>query len=482
MHFEYSRMRRLLAYFNPIARLGNKHYSILLSTTITLLFMISIEIYAHIIAKDPEVVGLPALFIFPPLIIYFSFRDGIRGGIAATIVTVIYYGYIINTGNITPAEKSTQWETAFILGLIYLILAYIIGWLKQTIDIHIEQETDLGRRLQAIVEQLPVGVIITNSSGQVMLVNKQLEDMLHIQIPYGYHILRNNTFSALQPLAKTLKTGKTVTDLEKTVNREGKSLTVKVHTSAIHNKEGKVIAVASIIHDITQQKELEIRKDDFINMASHELRSPLTSMKLYLEVLENLTEQYHDKRVTTTLTSIKDQTERLQDIVNDLLDVSRLHTGKMIIEKEILRIDQLVFQVVEELQVTIQHHAITIVRIQPLTVLADKVRISQVLTNLITNAAKYSPGGTPIEIAVEKKDVYVSVQVTDYGIGIAKDQHKKIFDRLYQVTDSQEKTFPGLGMGLYISKEIIKLHKGTIGVRSTKGSGSTFYFRIPLFS
>ena len=132
----------------------------------------------------------------------------------------------------------------------------------------------------------------------------------------------------------------------------------------------------------------------------------------------------------------------------------------------------------EALQGTVEQH-IVYEKTKPLHVFVDRFRIDQVLTNLITNAAKYSPRDKEILIKIKKEGDKVIVSVKDFGIGIEKDQQKRVFDRLYQVTDEKEKTFPGLGMGLYISKEIVKRHKGTIWVESQKGHGSTFFFSLP---
>jgi signal transduction histidine kinase len=157
-----------------------------------------------------------------------------------------------------------------------------------------------------------------------------------------------------------------------------------------------------------------------------------------------------------------------------------LQTGKLHFTKEDIRLDELIEETVEQLEGTTKNQSITFSGKNPLTVNADRYRVYQVLNNLITNAAKYSPEGSDITVRLKKIDGKAVVSVSDSGIGISKDQQKKIFDRLYQVVDAEINTFPGLGMGLYISKEIIKRHKGTIWVESEKGKGSTFFFSLPL--
>jgi signal transduction histidine kinase len=189
---------------------------------------------------------------------------------------------------------------------------------------------------------------------------------------------------------------------------------------------------------------------------------------------------YKDERATKIVGSIQHQIERLQELVNDLLDVSRLQTGKLTFTKEDFRIDQLVEEAIADLKGMAKDQRIVYTGKVAIKVHADKFRIYQVLTNLITNAVKYSGDGKSIKLNIKRKEGKVVVSVQDFGIGIAKEQQRKIFDRLYQVIDDKQKTFPGFGMGLYIAKEIITRHQGKIWVESEKGKGSTFFFTLPL--
>lgn len=206
-------------------------------------------------------------------------------------------------------------------------------------------------------------------------------------------------------------------------------------------------------------------------------------MKLYLDILlGQLSDPSQQEKAHKITKSIQYQTGRLQELVNDLLDVSRLQTGKLTFLKEEFRLDELIEQTVEELQGITKQHKIVVTSHTPTKVIADRFRIYQVFTNLITNAVKYSPPETEIIVSVKRGDGKAIVSVRDQGAGIAKDQHTKIFDRLYQVSDNEGKSRSGLGMGLYISREIIKRHHGAIWVESTKGKGSTFFFSLPLKS
>lgn len=479
-------------YINPIARLGRTKYSVWFPLLFSIAVCVLSEFFALQIAKDPKIVGVYIIWINVASIIYFAFRDGIRGGVITAVLAVLYYFYIIYTRHYAGAQLTSAIDTTLVLGSLYLLMAVVIGWLKQTIDGLIESEANEKHRLRAIMEQLPVGVTITNSKGYVVLVNKKVESILGVKIPLGTKVgddpilptmLNNNKayVPSQGPLSQVLYGKKTTAAKDFIVTRrDGKKLYLQTTASAIHNRGGKLIAAAQIVHDTTQQRELEKRKDDFVNMASHELKTPLTSMKLYLDFLSRRMKEYDDDRATKTLNSIKHQTERLQELVNDLLDVSRIQTGKLTFTKEFFRIDELVAETVEDLKGMAKKQEIIIIGKAPIKVNADRFRMYQVLTNLITNAVKYSADGKEIRIKVKRRNGEVIVSVQDFGIGIARDQQKKVFERLYQVVDDGGKAFPGFGMGLYISKEIITRHKGRIWVVSEKGKGSTFYFSLPL--
>lgn len=482
-------MNGLSHFLNPIERLGKRHYSFLTPLLATLLIILISEIYAYGIAKDPMVVGAYAIFLFVALIIYFSFRDGIRGGLITSGLTIAYYFYIIYTREYSGEMLASGIRTTLVLGLVYVLLAWVIGWLKQKIDNLIEREANEKRRLEAIIAQLPVGIIITDNKGVVVEVNKRVDAIIGMKLPIGFKIGQAPLLDARQngkklnpsqgPLAQVIATGKPVIGKEMVITRkDGKHVYIQNSASPIHTIDGRMIAAASIITDVTQQRELEQRKDDFVNMASHELKTPITSMKLYIETLMARLDT-KDERMMKILSRIKYQTENLQELVSDLLDVSRIQTGKLTFHKEVFTLSGLIEETIHGLQESTEKHRLVFNEKHKITVNADRFRLYQVITNLLTNAVKYSPDGGDVIISIRKANGKVIVSVKDSGIGIAKEQQKKIFDRLYQVTDPKEKTFPGLGMGLYISKEIIKRHKGNLWVESERNKGSTFYFSLP---
>jgi two-component system, OmpR family, phosphate regulon sensor histidine kinase PhoR len=484
-------MERILRYLNPLARLGNRKYSIVFPLFTTLAGCLLLEFWGNVILHNPSATGIFAIILLLGMIVYFSFRDGMRGGLIASVITIAYYFYIIITRNQGEDQLRSSIQTVLLLGLVYLFVAATVGGLKQKLDRMIEGEADEKRRLQAIIHQLPVGLVITNNKGAVVETNKQLENIVGVKIPIGYEMGKDDslvkgehgmpTWPRISPLVQSISTGRAVVRKDFVImGPNNKKTIIQVSATPVKNKQGKVIAAVSIITDLTQQREMEKRKDDFVNIASHELKTPLTSMKLYIDSLSNRLKDQVDSKSMRTLKGIQYQTERLQDLVSDLLDVSRIQTGKLHFEKEKFSLDKMINETVEELQRSTKGQKIIYSKKTSITVNADKFRISQVMTNLLTNAIKYSPPDTNIVISTKKNGKYVFVSVQDQGLGIDKSEHKKIFERLYQVGDAKEKTYPGLGMGLYISKEIIKRHRGNIWVESEKGKGSKFFFSLPL--
>lgn len=243
---------------------------------------------------------------------------------------------------------------------------------------------------------------------------------------------------------------------------------------------GKPMRLLGATTNITHQKQIEQDKSDFLSMASHELKTPLTSMKMFIDLLRKHIENTNLTKPKYFAKRVYDQANRLTELTNDLLDVSRIETGKLKLQKEKFAFNSFVEEIVEGIQATTDDHTIKVIHNPKLTLVADRYRLYQVLVNLLTNAIKYSPKAKDIIVDIKKDKKYITVSVQDFGIGIRNDQQKRIFDRLYQVTDPEEKTYPGLGLGLYISKEIIQRHEGTIGVESKKGLGSIFYFKLPI--
>ncbi|MET0637706.1 MAG: CheR family methyltransferase [Chitinophagaceae bacterium] len=237
--------------------------------------------------------------------------------------------------------------------------------------------------------------------------------------------------------------------------------------------------LVKIARDMTAGKILEQQKDQFIGIASHELKTPVTSIKAYAEVLRDMFLDANDIKSAELMNRLDGQVDRLTILISHLLDTTRIAEGQLIFQPEEFDLNQLINDQVADLQSLTSRHNLIVREGSIEKVTADRERIGQVINNLLTNAIKYTPDGGDILISSTNLGNAVQVSVTDPGIGMTPDSTGKIFDRFDRTNNPKIQTYPGLGLGLYISSEIVKRHNGKIWVESRPGKGSTFYFTIP---
>lgn len=247
----------------------------------------------------------------------------------------------------------------------------------------------------------------------------------------------------------------------------------------LRNDAGDIIFWVGTATDIEDQKQEMERKDEFIGIASHELKTPLTSLKGYLQLIAGYKKEDLPPIVKQYVTKASVSISKLQSLINDLLDVSKIKAGRLEYAIGDVNITSLMNLCVENARHINPAYTFNIKTDNEYIVKGNQERLEQVLMNLINNAVKYSPVNKTVTLNTQQICNNVRVAVTDSGIGLSPDQKDKIFERFYRVEDKLNMT-SGLGMGLYISKEIVNNHNGLIGVESEMGKGSTFYFELPL--
>lgn len=264
------------------------------------------------------------------------------------------------------------------------------------------------------------------------------------------------------------------------VRKDGSKIDVSLSISPVRDDEGRVIGAAKIARDISERKAFEQRKDEFISMASHELKTPITSLKGFTQILQRRLRQTKNEDALNLLARMDAQINKITKLIGELLDVSKMQAGPLEYHKELFNLNTLVQEMVENVQGTSRTHSLGLTHLSQIEIVGDRDRIGQVVMNLLTNAIKYSPDASRVDIRVdtdpERHNAIVSVQ--DYGLGIAKDHQQHIFERFYRVR-GQGQTFPGLGIGLSICNEIVTRHGGQIIVESEEGKGSTFSVLLP---
>jgi PAS domain S-box-containing protein len=287
-----------------------------------------------------------------------------------------------------------------------------------------------------------------------------------------------------------IRSGKKIQHFETVrVAKDGRKVNISLTVSPIRNKEGKIIGASKIARDITERIELEKQrllyteklhqlntyKDEFMAMASHELKTPLTIIKATLGIL--LLKMQEDDNSPFVQKTLK-QVDKLDKLINDLLDISKIQAGKLELKLADFDMNILLKEIIGNIQLTTPIRIILKENNGQVSAYGDMERIGLVITNLLGNAIKYSPGSKEIEVDAFRSDDAITVSVKDNGIGIPQEDITNIFSRFYRVSGLSS-TFSGSGIGLYISSEIISRHGGKIWAESELNKGSTFYFSIP---
>lgn len=255
---------------------------------------------------------------------------------------------------------------------------------------------------------------------------------------------------------------------------------VQARGKVFYDAKGKAVSLNGTLRDITEQKAEEQRKNDFISIVSHELKTPLTSINAYLQLMQRqafltANTSYQD----ITMKSLR-QVRNMKNLINGFLNISRFDSGRMMIEREVFDLKELFAELEDEFKLRINSHQIVADLTQSLSIAADPNKISQVIQNLVENAAKYSPIGTQITFGyLPTANQDVEIFVSDEGMGIAEEDRDQIFERFYRAGKDKVGTISGFGIGLYLCREIVELHNGHITVESNSAGGTTFKVRLP---
>jgi PAS domain S-box-containing protein len=278
-----------------------------------------------------------------------------------------------------------------------------------------------------------------------------------------------------------IKKGERVEHFEtKRLTSEGKLVDFSLTISPIRDAQGNITGVSKIARDISEKKQDEIRKNDFIGMVSHELKTPLTSLTALIQVLNQKLKSNEDLFVPSALEKANNQVKKMTGMINGFLNIARLESGKIHIEKQQFNLDELITETIDEARLTVSGHVFNFETCESLPVFADRDKIGSVLSNLLSNAVKYSPKGKQVTVKCAVVDGSAQVSVQDDGMGIKPQELDKLFERYYRVSSNHTQHISGFGIGLYLSAEIIERQGGRIWAESESGVGSTFYFSLPL--
>jgi signal transduction histidine kinase len=260
---------------------------------------------------------------------------------------------------------------------------------------------------------------------------------------------------------------------------------LKALSAAFHGPDHQVLGTVTVFHDVTSFKELEEMKDDFVRMVSHELRSPISAIRLqHAVILDGLAGELTDKQ-RELITRAQAKLQGLLELINDLLDVAKMEAGFRHFEQGPLQLSEVLTEIVEflEAKAEIQRVKLHLEASPDLPpILADHRGMEEVFTNLISNAINYSPDGGRVTISAQAQGDFLEIRVSDQGVGIEAEELPKIFDKFYRVKSPQTRQVIGTGLGLPIVKSVVEAHRGSIEVESQVGVGSSFRVLLPIVS
>jgi PAS domain S-box-containing protein len=371
----------------------------------------------------------------------------------------------------------------------------LVGAINLLMDItprkQIEKVLDQARKrieknaedLQLILETIPQMAWTSLPDGHVDYLNKAWYEFTGATDLTGWnwenHIYPDDHLRTYDKWMHSLKTGEHYEIEYRWVRHDGAVRWMLGRAKPIKSGSGDIIMWIGTATDIHDQKTIDEKKDEFIGIASHELKTPLTSLKAYIQLLETVLPGDNESLPYLYVRKANEYVRRLNNLISDLLDVTKIQSGKLTLEVSEFSFDEFADECIEALRQTNISHQLLIEGETKAVVMGDKSRLEQVFTNYILNAIKYSPKADKVIINLSASGNMLQVAVTDFGVGIPQEELNKLFERFYRAQSHAQK-FSGLGLGLYISAEIVSRHGGRTWAESQLGKGSTFYFSLPI--
>jgi PAS domain S-box-containing protein len=344
---------------------------------------------------------------------------------------------------------------------------------------------DKAEEFEVLADNITHHVWVENSNGDAEYMNKKFFDYTglnqsDIYTPKRLEVFHPDDFEELKTSWYNKKATYSGFEHEVRIRRkDGIYRWFKIRAMPVKDKSGNVVKWIGTNTDIHDRKTLEKQKDDFLNVASHELKTPLTTIKGYVQMISALVEQNNTDRLKPFIDNASKSVEKLNRLIDDLLVISRIETGQTgYFEMEQIQIDMFLHEIVDRYALMHPERVFLLEGQDGVSIQANKYRLEQVFDNILSNAVKYSPAEKEISVLWKSINGKVQISILDHGDGISKENVDRVFDRFYRTDDN---TLSGLGLGLFISREIIKMHRGEIWVESEVGEGSTFHVELPVY-
>jgi len=373
------------------------------------------------------------------------------------------------------------------LGKLAKIINFMTTELRRLNDMNLNKIINEKNKTETILKNIADGVIVTDPDNKVLVVNSIAESWFGLserdilEQPIEKLIYEQKLFSLIDKIRTEGNHEDTTVEILIKPDNKRKQIVLQAKAAQVIDSKNKLIGIVTIFRDVTKEKEIDRMKTELVSMVAHELRSPLTSIAGFSELLlDTGTTQLQSKEYAEIILK---ESNRLGDLINKFLDISRIESGKSQVHKTPIQFGQLIESILEMNMYLAERKRMKLRLNIPdnlSTLWVDREMMGEVIMNLFSNAVKYSPNGKTIVIEVEDRPEEQIVRVIDQGYGISEKSLNKIFDKFYRVTDNEHiQEVNGSGLGLSLVKEIIELHDGAIWVESKLGQGSTFTFSIP---
>lgn len=378
------------------------------------------------------------------------------------------------------------------VGRLAKIFNYMTTELQRLDKLNLNKLINEKNKTDSILKNIADGVIGTDTNNRIIMVNAVMEQWFGIKAkqcleqPLETCISNNTLLQFISKVRDNDKPENTLPETEIKVKstKTWRDIYLNARAARVFSEKNELIGIVTILRDITREKEIDRMKTELVSMVAHELRSPLTSISGFSELL--LDSSVNREQSEEYAGIILKESNRLSELINKFLDISKIEAGKIQIKRVPMQLIEVLDKVLDVNMTQAERKGIVVsVKVAndiPL-VLGDRDLLEQVVLNLFSNAVKYSPENTAIEIRLTEQLDFVLCEIEDNGFGISDKALPRIFEKFYRVTDNEKvREITGTGLGLSLVKEIIEIHGGTIEVKSKLGEGSTFFFTIPKYT
>jgi PAS domain S-box-containing protein len=485
--------RLFKSYFRPPSKRGIQYVESLQGYSMAIIITLLASLICFVFLPA---FGRGVFAIFYLAVLLSAWRGGLGPALftaaIGTLVNILFLVSPYYDERITPED----WLRVGVFVVVSASIAAITDQLeknKRDLQRALQAERESQARMRAITDGVDEALALISPDQRIINVNQRFVEIFGVpqERITGQHLgdiqtLFDQIFAEAGELYELILTSSqdTGTTFTRYIQQNWPQIReLQLYSTPIRDAKG-FLGRLFVFRDVTHEREVDRMKTEFVSLVSHELRTPLTSIKGFTEMILDGDAGEINEEVEEFLGIVFNNAERLVALVNDLLDISRIESGRIQLKSEKVDIHEIVRNAVDTMQQKIKEKDQTlVVKIDPAiqNVLGDKDKLVQVLTNYLSNAYKYTQAGGALQIDVSRQGEFVLVAVSDNGFGISPEDQQRLFTRFYRVDNSMTREVGGTGLGLSIVKQLIEIMGGEIGVRSALGKGSTFSFTVPLF-